>query len=107
MRVLLDENLDRRLKRYFDDEFEVVTVAERGWSGKKNGELLREAEAEFDAFITMDRGIEYQQNLKSRRLAILLLTAPSNRRQDLEPLMPVVNNALRNLLPGEFVRVTA
>lgn len=63
MRVLLDENIDRRLKRSFDNDFEVTTVTERGWSGKKNGELLRAAEREYDALVTMGRNMEHQQNL--------------------------------------------
>src|SRR2546423_1497249 len=54
MRVLLDENMDRRLKQHFDPDFHVVTVTERGWNGKKNGELLRAAEVEFDALVTME-----------------------------------------------------
>lgn len=107
MRVLLDENLDRRLKRHFDADFEVVTVAEHGWSGKKNGELLRAAEAEFDAFITMDRGIEYQQTLGSLALRIVPISARSNRRQDVEPAIPAVNAALRTTQPGRLVRVAA
>ena len=49
MRVLLDENIDRRLKESFDNGFVVMTVTERGWSGREDGELLRLAEAEFDA----------------------------------------------------------
>jgi predicted nuclease of predicted toxin-antitoxin system len=40
MRVLLDENVDRRLRRFFDSAFDVATVTEQGWSGKKNGDLL-------------------------------------------------------------------
>ena len=107
MRVLLDENLDWRLKRHFDADFQVVTVTERGWSGKKNGELLRAAESEFDAFITMDRGIEYQQNLGNLSLGIVLISARSNRRQDVEPAMPAVNAALRTIQPGQLVRVAA
>ena len=50
-RVLLDENIDRKLKRSFDPSYEVITVPERGWSGKKNGELLSAAELEFDVLI--------------------------------------------------------
>ncbi|MCC2668650.1 MAG: hypothetical protein K0Q72_1121 [Armatimonadetes bacterium] len=107
MRVLLDENLDRRLKRHFDADFVVVTVAEHGWSGKKNGELLRAAEVEFDAFITMDRGMDYQQNLSSLALRIVLISARSNRRQDVEPAIPAVNAALRTAQPGQLVRVAA
>lgn len=48
MRVLLDEHLDRKLKWQFEPGVEAVTVAERGWKGVKNGELLRLAQAEFD-----------------------------------------------------------
>lgn len=107
MRVLLDESLDWRLKRHFDGDFQVVTVTERGWSDKKNGELLRAAEAEFDGFVTMDRGTEYQQNLSSFALGIVLISAGSNRRRDLEPAMPAVNAALRTLQPGQLVRVAA
>ena len=51
MRVLLDENLDHRLRRSFDRSIEVATVAEQGWKGKRNSELLELASREFDAFI--------------------------------------------------------
>ena len=83
-------------------DFEVMTVAERGWSGKKNGELLRAAEAEFDVFVTMDRGIEYQQNLASRALGVVLISARSNRRNEVGPAIPAVNSAIRSLQPGEL-----
>ena len=48
---MLDENLDRRLKRFFGEEHEVVTVRERGWGGKENGELIEDAQREFDALM--------------------------------------------------------
>ena len=54
MRVLLDENLPHQLRELFESNIEVVTVRYRGWQGKENGELLRIAVNEFDAFITMD-----------------------------------------------------
>ena len=78
MRVLLDENVNRRLKPSFDDEFDVTTVVERGWSGKKNGELLSAAEQEFDALVTMDRSMEHQQNLPAFDLGVVLIMARSN-----------------------------
>ena len=56
MRILLDESLPRRLARHFPADFIVTTVQQQGWSGKKNGELMRLAEADFNVFITMDRG---------------------------------------------------
>ena len=57
MRVLLDENLDWRLMRDFDANFQVTTVSRLGWKGKRNGELLQQAAATFDALVTMDNGI--------------------------------------------------
>jgi len=57
MRLLLDEQLDRRLKRFFGEEHEIVTVRERGWGSMENGELIEAAQREFDALVTMDRGI--------------------------------------------------
>ena len=105
MRVLLDENIDWRVRRLFDPEHEVSTVAERGWKGKKNGELLRIAESEADVFVTMDRGIEYQQNLNSSLLAIVVIHARSNRRADVEPAMQGINKILARIQPGEVIHV--
>jgi hypothetical protein len=61
MRLLPDECLPRRLKRAFKGH-DVSTVLERGWQGKKNGDLLATAEPFFDVLITVDKGIRYQQN---------------------------------------------
>jgi hypothetical protein len=107
MRVLFEENIDRRLKQAFDSDFEIVTVIEPGWSGMKNSELLRVAEAEFDALVTMDKGIEHQQNPSRINLGIVLISARSNRRQDVKPAMPEVNRVLRVIRPGEVIHVTA
>lgn len=76
MRLLFDENMPGD---------EIVTMSRRGWLGKKNGELIRLAEREFDALATMDRGIPHQQNLSGVDLAIILLEAPSNRLADFIP----------------------
>jgi hypothetical protein len=57
LRVLLDENVDRRLKWDFPGGHEVVTVAEAGWTSKKNGEFLRLAEERFDVLPSTDKGI--------------------------------------------------
>ena len=80
MRVLLDEQLDHRLKLLFDADFEVATVVELGWGGLEDREMLRAAEKEFDALVTMDRGIPHQHNLPALSLGIVLVRAYSNRR---------------------------
>jgi predicted nuclease of predicted toxin-antitoxin system len=107
MRVLLDENVDATLKDHFDPEFEVVTIRERGWRGVKNGYLLRAAGEEFDVLVKMDKNIEHQQNLTSVRLGIVVIRAYSNVFEDVVPLMPRVNEAVRTIAAGEIVHVSA
>jgi hypothetical protein len=63
-------------------------VRDQGWTGKRNGELLRLSESDFDAFVTMDRGLQYQQNLAGFKLAILVVRAQSNRLLDVLPVLP-------------------
>ena len=103
IRVLLDENLPRKLK--WSLEAEALTVPERGWGGVKNGRLLRLAAAEFDVLLTMDRGIEHQQNLAGIELCLIVLSAISNDIDDLLPLVPSINSALREASPGLVIRV--
>jgi predicted nuclease of predicted toxin-antitoxin system len=104
MRILLDECLPRRLKDELA-EHEVRTVPDCGWQGKKNGELLSLAAGEYDAFVTVDAGIEHQQSLGSLSIAVVALRARSNRIEDLRPLMPRLRQALDALRPGQWVTV--
>jgi predicted nuclease of predicted toxin-antitoxin system len=104
MRLLIDECLPRALKRLLRGHT-CRTVQEMAWSGIKNGALLSLAEAEFDALITIDQGFEYQQNLRERRIAILLLVSRSNQIEDLGPIVPAALTALATILPGQVVRI--
>jgi hypothetical protein len=70
-----------------------------GWAGVKNGELLRRAEGQFDLFLTADKNLRYQQNLKGRRLAILLL--PTNRLKVLQKMTVDIEAAIAFVVPGE------
>ena len=105
MRVLLDENIDRRLKRHFDAGCEVMTIDECGWKGMKNDQLLRAAQDTFDVFVTMDKSLECQQNLRSIRLGIVIVEAQSNRYKDVEVLMPRINTAIKTIRAGDIVHV--
>ncbi len=107
MRLLLDEMLPRRLARLFAPETEAITVRQRGWAAKTNGELLAAAQGEFDALLTMDRNLPHQQNLANVDLVIVLLEARSNRLEDLSPLVERTKSALSAARPGELVRVPA
>ena len=105
MRVLLDEQLDVRLKDDFSADFEVWTVAERGWKGKKNGELLRAAQQEFDVLITMDRGIEHQQNWKVMSIGFIIISAKTNRYADVTLLIPQINSVLGRIRIGQLIHI--
>ena len=107
MRILLDENVDRRLKGDLTGEHEIVTVAEAGWAGKKNGELLRLAENRFDVLLSTDKGIPYQQNVSRFDLAVVLLRAKSNAYEDLAPLMDEGNGKLESVEPGTVLRISS
>jgi hypothetical protein len=99
-RVLLDENLDRRLKHAFDERFEPRTVAECGWSGLNNGALLRAMQEEFEVLVTLDRNLQYQQSLRDSTVAVVVIVTSSSRRADIEPLMAEVNEAAWAPRPG-------
>ena len=84
----------------------MTTVAKAGWSGVKNGRLLRQAEGEFDILVTVDRNLSFQQRMIDFRLAVIVLKAPSNRLQDLLPLVPQLLNAVTTIAPGVVVVIS-
>ena len=107
MRVLLDENLPRRLKNLLPPEIKGETVRERGWGSTKNGALLALAQDEFDALLTADQGIPYQHDLSRFGLIVVVLVADRNDFGHLSPLMGRASEALRSASAGEAVRVAA
>lgn len=104
MKVLLDENLPRKLAGHLVGH-ECRTVVECGWSGKKNGELLALADVRFDVLLTLDKNLPYQQNLDTKRIAVIIVRARSNRIQDLLPVIPQCLAALAGIQPQQVVRV--
>ena len=102
MRVLLDECVPRALRERLPGH-EVTTVAETGWSGAKNGELLRLAAQRFDVLLTVDRNLAFQQRIDKLALAVVILRARSNRLADLRPLVPALLRALSQAQAGEVV----
>ena len=106
MRVLLDEQLPRRLVRELTGH-DVRTVQQQGWAGFQNGEILRRAADEgFQVFLTGDRNLQFQQNLVRARIDVVILVAPSNKIDDLLPLVPRALEAINASKPGQLERVT-
>ena len=104
MRLLLDECVPKRLGHELPGH-EIRTVQQAGWAGVKNGALLRAAEGQFDALLTVDQGVEHQQRLTGLAISVVIMVAPSNDIDDLRPLMPAVLEALDSLQPGEIRQV--
>lgn len=102
MRLLLDECVPRRLKRDFVGQ-EVLTIDEAGFKGLKNGNLIRSASEFFEVLITVDKNIQHQQNKDNLTIAIIILSAKSNRYESLSPLIPEALKALGNIKIGEII----
>jgi hypothetical protein len=100
VRALLDECVDRRLAESISGH-DVKTVPEAGWAGIKNGELLSRAQQAFDALVTVDRNLPFQQDLSRLSLAVVVLRARSNRLTDLQVLVPQLLAALPNAKRGQ------
>ncbi|MCY4209865.1 MAG: DUF5615 family PIN-like protein [Gammaproteobacteria bacterium] len=97
MKLLLDESVDHELAAHFPERFEVKTVTEMGWSGTDNGELLRiAAAAGFKALITVDKNIEFQQNLDNLPTAVIILSTPRSVIDYLKPLIKEVTSTLES-----------
>lgn len=104
MRLLLDECVPRRLKRDFKGHL-VTTIDEAGFKGLKNGKLLRSACALFDVLVTVDKNIEHQQNKAELTMAILILSASSNRYESILPLIPKALEALIEINKTEIIKI--
>lgn len=106
MRLLLDECLPRKLRPLFIAAGHYCeTVREPGWGGMKNGDLLAHAEFRFEVFITVDKNLRYQQNLKNRVISVLIVRTQSNDIDDLEPLIPAILTALQSIKSGQVIEV--
>ena len=104
MKILLDENLPKQLKVDFGSEYDVATVRDMGWLGKKNGELLKLIVSNnFDYFVTIDKNLRHQQNLDNIELKIFLLLAINNRRETLQALVEKIKSKITE---GNLQKIT-
>ena len=106
MRLLLDECVPARLRRALPSH-DVSTVVIEGWSGVKNGELLALAAQRFDAFITVDKNLPYQQNTAALPVAVFVLDAVSNELPYLLPLIPALERKLGRHIKGSYILIAA
>lgn len=108
MKLLLDENLPRKLKTDFPNH-EIFTVIDMGWNGIKNGPLLQlMIENNFHALLTFDKNLQHQQNFKKYTITVFVFSAINNTYTELVKLTPKVHNHLNaENLPIGPVIITA
>ncbi len=104
MRLLLDESVSARLRRSLTDH-SVRTVVAAGWSGFKNGKLLALAAADFDAFVTVDKNLAFQQNLATLPIALVVLASVSIELPARLPLVPALLRELASPKPKSYTLV--
>ena len=106
MKILLDENLPRKLKGFFDNH-EVFSVKDMGWSGKTNGELFALLHTHgFHVFITSDKNLRFQVPLSKYTASVILLKADNNRLQTLRQCIPKIISILGFVKPGQVYDVS-
>lgn len=89
MKLLLDEQMPRKVARHFPGDYKVDHVQHKGWSGIKNGELLTlAADAGYDALVSADKNMSYQQNERELRISVVVLHVLHLRIEELIPLLP-------------------
>lgn len=104
MRILLDESIPKQFAASITGH-DVHTVVQCGWAGTKNGKLLALAANSFDAFITTDRNIKYQQNLKTLPITVIILTTSDNLLPSFQKLAPQLLARLPLLTPRTLIEL--
>jgi predicted nuclease of predicted toxin-antitoxin system len=103
VRILFDQGTPAPLRDHLSGHT-IQTAHELGWSNLTNGELLTEAEKQFDLLVTTDRHLRFQQNLADRRLAILVL--PTTNWLHLRTETERIAAAVGALKPGQYLELT-
>lgn len=104
MKIILDESVPQKLRLLIEGGHTVVTTWYQGWSGLKNGALLTAAEdAGFELFLTADQEVSYQQNLKGRQMAIVVLS--SNNWDFVKAHVAGIRAAIDAVTPGSYTEV--
>ena len=105
MKILLDECLPVDFRHSFPGH-DAHSAEWAGLKGKKNGELLREAELSgYDVLLTVDEGILHQQNLAGRKLSIVAIRSRTNQIEDLLPLVGAILKAMETITSGQVVPI--
>jgi predicted nuclease of predicted toxin-antitoxin system len=104
MRILIDECVDPRIKALFP-EHDVSTVHDMGWNELTDGTLLALAAKSFDVLLTIDKGLEFQQNFQNLSLVLIVVAVRKNQMPYYQALQQQLLAAIENLSPGQIIHV--
>jgi len=105
VRILLDECVNPRVRQAFPDHV-VLTVAEAEWRTRSDIEITTQAQGRFDVFVTIDKGFEFEINLKKLTFGIVIVHVKRNRIEYYRPLFDALVDAVKRVKAGEVVHVT-
>jgi len=105
MKVLLDENIPRKLKYRFNEMYEILTVPDMGWSGIKNGDLLKQMnEKEFNVLISLYKNMSHQQSLQKFDVSLMVLDAENSLYPTVLQFIPKIEKLLtKKLITGLII----
>lgn len=106
MRVFIDACVDPRVSSAFPDH-DVRTAVQIGYQREKDHQLILRLQDQFDVLVTIDRGFEYQHNLRRLRFGIVVVHVAKNKVEYYQPLYPQLKEAVSRVRPGEVVHVPA
>jgi len=103
LRILLDEGVRKVIQQRLKT-LSISNVEDMGWRGIKNGDLLDLMAGHFQVLITADKNLPFQQNLKRRQISAIIL--PAKRRPTVIEFLPMIEQALAKIAPGESIELT-
>ncbi len=104
MKLLLDENLPRKLKYRFSEKYEVLTVPELGWSGIKNGDLLQRMQSKgLQVLLSVDKNMSHQQNLEKYNVSLVVLNSKDTRYNSLVHFITKIEALLSKKLSSGLI----
>jgi len=104
MRILVDECVDPGIRHLLAGH-QVITVADAQWQSIADNQLIQQAEGNFDVLLTLDRGFEFQHNLKKLTFGIVILHPIRNRREDYASMAGALCEAVNTVQPGKVLHV--
>ncbi|QMU66565.1 MAG: hypothetical protein GKR88_21240 [Flavobacteriaceae bacterium] len=106
MKLLLDENIPRKLKYRFSELHEVLTVPDMGWSGITNGDLLKKMQSKgLRVLLSVDKNMSHQQNLKYYNVSLIVLNSKDTRYDSLVAFIPKIEQLLEQEITSGLILV--